>query len=61
MNTASIPAAIDIPQQAAASNPLRPLFITVLAAKVAVAAILLTAASFAPPVSADESYFSASN
>ena len=61
MNTASIPAAIDIPQQTAASNPLRPLFITVLAAKVAVAAFLLTAASFAPPVSADESYFSASN
>ena len=61
MTTASISQSSDITQNEAASNPLRPLFITVLAAKVAVAAFLVTAASFAPPVSADESYFSASN
>jgi hypothetical protein len=37
-------------------HPLRPVFISVLAAKVVVAAFLLTTVSMAPPVSAEASY-----
>lgn len=39
-----------------ASHPLKPVFISVLAAKVLVAAFLLTTVSMAPPVSAEASY-----
>ena len=38
------------------SHPLTPVFISVLAAKVLVAAFLLTTVSMAPPVSAESSY-----
>ncbi|MCF6367379.1 hypothetical protein [Rhizobium halophilum] len=40
----------------AQQHPLRPVFIGVLAAKVFVAAILLTTVSTAPPVTAEASY-----
>ncbi|MCB5201364.1 hypothetical protein LH464_02580 [Neorhizobium sp. T786] len=55
-----IASSISAVPEAPASHPMRPMFITVLAAKVAVAAFLLATASFAPPVSADQSYSSAS-
>lgn len=42
-------------------HPLRPVFVTVLAAKVVVAAFLLTTVSMAPPVSAETSYFASLN
>ncbi|MBU1315100.1 hypothetical protein [Pseudorhizobium marinum] len=38
------------------AHPLRPVFIAVLAAKVLVAAFLLTTVSMAPPVAAESSY-----
>lgn len=38
------------------AHPLRPVFISVLAAKVLVAAFLLTTVSMAPPVAAESSY-----
>ena len=41
------------------SHPLRPVFVTVLAAKVVVAAFLLATVSMAPPVSAEASYLAA--
>ena len=43
------------------TQSLRPLLIAVFAAKVAVAAFLLTTVSFAPPVSATMSYMTAMN
>ncbi|MFN7026051.1 MAG: hypothetical protein ACK4QP_16355 [Pseudorhizobium sp.] len=45
----------------APSHPLRPVFVTVLAAKVVVAAFLLATVSMAPPVSAETSYFASLN
>lgn len=41
----------------ASANPLRPVMITVFAAKLAVAAVLVSCAAFAPTVSAETSYF----
>ncbi len=43
------------------AHPLRPVFVAVLAAKVLVAAFLLTTVSMAPPVSAETSYFASLN
>jgi len=49
------------PEKQSASNSLRPLLITVFTAKVAVSALLLATASFAPPVSANGAYMTASH
>lgn len=38
-------------------HPLRPVFVAVLALKIAVASLLIGAAAFAPSVSAESSYF----
>lgn len=38
-------------------HPLRPVFVAVLALKIAVASLLVGAAAFAPSVSAESSYF----
>ncbi|MCJ8508711.1 hypothetical protein MUU53_12395 [Rhizobium lemnae] len=38
-------------------HPLRPVFVAVLALKIAVASLLIGAAAFAPSVSAEGSYF----
>lgn len=58
-------AQLSISEEAAASrpaaHPLRSLFVTVLAAKFAVAAFLLATVSMAPPVSAGSSYHAALN
>lgn len=49
------------PAAAKQSHPLRPVFISVLTAKVVVAAFLLATVSMAPPVSAETSYFASLN
>jgi hypothetical protein len=46
------PITIEAPQ----AHPLRPVFVTVLALKLAVGAFLLATVSLAPPVAADQRY-----
>lgn len=46
---------------ASAAHPLRPVLITVLAAKIAVSVVLLATISFAPPVSAGGRYLASLN
>lgn len=48
---------VDNNARLASMHPLRPVMVTVFAAKLAVAAVLLGCASFAPNVAADTSYF----
>lgn len=58
----AIPATpVDNPDKITASNPLRPLLVTVLVAKVMVSVFLLATVSFSPSVSADPGYLAALN
>jgi hypothetical protein len=50
--------AIQLETTKAEAHPLRPVFVTVLTLKIAVAAFLLGTVSLAPPVSAETSYMS---
>ncbi len=49
----------DQTQQKPVAHPLRPVLLTVFGLKLAVAAVLLSCVSLAPPVSAQGGYFSA--
>ncbi len=48
--------AIELDAAQAPAHPLRPVFVTVIALKVAVSVFLLATVSLAPPVAAETSY-----
>ena len=50
--------AIQMETAKTSAHPLRPVFVTVIAVKLAVSAFLLATVSLAPPVSAGDSYMS---